>query len=181
MSIQELINRSVPSNFYNRLQKDFLDFPAGSGHYLQQQQTNNLRQISQEEIAQLIKQNNYCSKWELIKVGPQFQTTHIIGNQFLGNCALGNFTGKSLETEIGTNLPTGIYYSTLQNVELNDDCLIHRCPRLDNVIVAAEAVVLPAIVLPSTCRRPGPPAPRHHDRKIAVCRLVVVVLLVQWA
>ena len=66
-----------------------------------------------------------ASDWDLIEVAPDFTPDNIRYARFSGNIRLGSFR-KVFELPGGMNKHSGIYYATLHNVAVGDDCCIEN-------------------------------------------------------
>ena len=83
------------------------------------------RKLTLEEIAVL--QANMCTAadWNDIDVAEDFSTCHIRYVRFSGNVRLGSFN-REFTLAGGIKKHSGIYYATLHNVTVGDDCCIEN-------------------------------------------------------
>ena len=83
------------------------------------------RKLTLEEIAVL--QANMCTAadWNDIDVAEDFSPCHIRYVRFSGNVRLGSFN-REFTLAGGIKKHSGIYYATLHNVTVGDDCCIEN-------------------------------------------------------
>jgi NDP-sugar pyrophosphorylase family protein len=99
-----------------------------------------LRGLKSGEIHTLMKQGNIADNWSHVSVIDDFSPLRIYGNFFLGPCILGSFAEKV--HHLGkADLPSGIFFSTLSNVIVGDEALVHRCALVSRYIIDAQAAV----------------------------------------
>jgi len=83
------------------------------------------RKLTENEIAQLEKQLCTCNDWGKLLVADPFNPKSIFNTHFFGDIKIGR-----QETEIeffgGIKKPSGIFNSTLYNVEIGDNCYINN-------------------------------------------------------
>ena len=108
-----------------------------------------LRKLKSGEIRVLEKQGNIAEDWRRISVVDDFSPKRIHGNFFPGPCILGSFA--EMAHTIGAAISSGIYFSTLSEVIVGDNALIHRCPLVSRYIIDARACM-------TASRLEGPPA-----------------------
>jgi carbonic anhydrase/acetyltransferase-like protein (isoleucine patch superfamily) len=99
-----------------------------------------LRDLGGGEIRTLIKQGNIADNWSHVRVMDNFSPLRIYGNFFLGPCILGSFAER-VHRVGNTDLPSGIFFSTLSNVIVGDEALVHRCALVSRYIIDAQAAV----------------------------------------
>lgn len=85
----------------------------------------NYRKLSENEIHTL--QANMCSAadWNDVEVADDFSPCHVKYVRFSGNVKLGSFN-KEFTLAGGIRKHSGIYYATLHNVVVGDDCCIEN-------------------------------------------------------
>lgn len=83
------------------------------------------RKLTVEEIGQLKSQMCSSSDWELIEVSEDFSPDNIRYARFSGHIRLGAFN-KIFDLPGGMKKHSGIYYATLHNVAVGDDCCIEN-------------------------------------------------------
>lgn len=83
------------------------------------------RKLTSSEISVLKSQMCSASDWDLIEVAPDFTPDNIRYARFSGNIRLGSFR-KVFELPGGMKKHSGIYYATLHNVTVGDDCCIEN-------------------------------------------------------
>lgn len=83
------------------------------------------RKLTVEEIGQLKSQMCSSSDWELIEVSEDFSPDNIRYARFSGHISLGAFN-KIFDLPGGMKKHSGIYYATLHNVAVGDDCCIEN-------------------------------------------------------
>lgn len=85
----------------------------------------NYRKLHKEEIEILERQMCTASDWNLVEVSDGFSTDYVRYARFSGNVRLGAFK-KVFQLAGGMVKHSGIYYATLHNVTVGDDCCIEN-------------------------------------------------------
>ena len=83
------------------------------------------RKLTRDEVATLKTQMCSASDWSTIQVKEDFSPDHIRYVRFSGNIRLGSFK-KEFPLSGGMVKHSGIYYATLHNVSVGDDCCIEN-------------------------------------------------------
>ena len=83
------------------------------------------RRLTSEEIEVLKSQMCYASDWNAIEVAEDFSPENVRYARFSGNIRLGTFR-KEFQLAGGMVKHSGIYYATLHNVMVGDDCCIEN-------------------------------------------------------
>lgn len=83
------------------------------------------RKLNKEEIEILERQMCSASDWNLVEVSDGFSTDYVRYARFSGNVRLGAFR-KVFQLAGGMVKHSGIYYATLHNVTVGDDCCIEN-------------------------------------------------------
>ena len=83
------------------------------------------RRLTSEEIELLKSQMCYASDWNAIEVAEDFSPENVRYARFSGNIRLGTFR-KEFQLAGGMVKHSGIYYATLHNVTVGDDCCIEN-------------------------------------------------------
>ena len=83
------------------------------------------RKLTSSEISVLKSQMCSASDWDLVEVASDFTADNIRYARFSGNIRLGSFR-KVFELPGGMKKHSGIYYATLHNVTVGDDCCIEN-------------------------------------------------------
>lgn len=83
------------------------------------------RKLNKEEIEILERQMCSASDWNLVEVTDGFSTDYVRYARFSGNVRLGSFR-KVFQLAGGMVKHSGIYYATLHNVTVGDDCCIEN-------------------------------------------------------
>ncbi len=83
------------------------------------------RKLKASEISLLKSQMCSATDWDLIEVASDFTADNIRYARFSGNIRLGSFR-KVFELPGGMKKHSGIYYATLHNVTVGDDCCIEN-------------------------------------------------------
>jgi hypothetical protein len=99
-----------------------------------------LRSLSAEEIRGLESLGNCAEDWSRVGVAENFDWTRVRHSEFQGSVILGRFSGHRAVEE-GSDLPCGLFYSTLANCIIGHDVLIRDVKFLANYIVGPEAVM----------------------------------------
>ena len=85
----------------------------------------NFRRLTSEEIEVLKSQMCSASDWDTIEVAEGFSPENVRYARFSGNIRLGTFR-KEFQLAGGMVKHSGIYYATLHNVTVGDDCCIEN-------------------------------------------------------
>ena len=85
----------------------------------------NYRKLYDNEIEILKRQMCSAADWNLIEVADGFSTDYVRYARFSGNVRLGAFR-KEFQMAGGMVKHSGIYYATLHNVTVGDDCCIEN-------------------------------------------------------
>ncbi len=85
----------------------------------------NYRKLTQEEIS--LMKSNFCAAtdWNDIEVAQDFNAKYVRHSRFSGRIRLGKFE-KRFSMPGGMLKHSGIYYATLHNVTVSDDCCIEN-------------------------------------------------------
>lgn len=83
------------------------------------------RKLTDEEIKTLERQMCSSSDWDEVEVAENFSTDYVRYARFSGNVRLGAFR-KEFALAGGMRKHSGIYYATLHNVTVGDDCCIEN-------------------------------------------------------
>jgi hypothetical protein len=87
--------------------------------------TTAYRKLTSSEISFLESRMCSATDWDQIEVDPDFTADNIRYVRFSGNIRLGSFR-KVFELPGGMRKHSGIYYATLHNVTVGDDCCIEN-------------------------------------------------------
>ena len=99
------------------------------------------RKLTESEIRQLESQLCAAEDWNLVDVAENFSPEFIRGARFSGNVRLGEFV-KSFEMPGGISKHSGIYYATLHNVCVGDDCCIENVKNyIANYVIDHETFI----------------------------------------
>lgn len=85
----------------------------------------NYRKLTPDEIDILKSQMCTAAEWEKIEVAGDFKAEYVRHCRFSGNIKLGRFE-KVFSLPGGMKKHSGIYYATLHNVTIGDDCCIEN-------------------------------------------------------
>lgn len=102
------------------------------------------RRLKPEEIRVLKRQGNHCEDWKAVRVAAGFDPRRVWSSRFIGACVLGAFKAKVRPTGGDTELPSGIYGSTVADSEIGDDCLVQDTGLLSRTVVRRGGVVFRA-------------------------------------
>ena len=83
------------------------------------------RKLTSEEISRLQSQMCTASDWDMIEVSDGFSAKYVKYARFSGKIRLGAFR-KVFTMPGGMEKHSGIYYATLHNVTVGDDCCIEN-------------------------------------------------------
>jgi len=81
------------------------------------------RELTDEEIGQLIVQGCYCEDWNLIEVVPNFLPDNVRFTKFSGTNKLGRFD-EEITLFGGVRMKTGIIHAHIHNCVIDDNALI---------------------------------------------------------
>lgn len=84
-----------------------------------------VRQLTQEEVSVLEANGCWAEDWQHVYVSDRFSPDNIVRVNFYGVITLGAFSGK-IALPGGLSVHSGIYDTTLFNVNVGDDVLISR-------------------------------------------------------
>ena len=84
-----------------------------------------MRQLTQQEIAQMESQNCSAHNWSDVEVADTFCADYVRDTRFSGHCTLGAFD-HDFELPGGLQVHSGIYHATLHNVEVGDNCHLYN-------------------------------------------------------
>jgi hypothetical protein len=128
---------------YQFVEASFL--PDGKDEYYlrneQQPQQRTYRNLTDVEVAQLIRQGNSSSNWSNVLVSSVFHTQLVQGCQFHGLVRIGQLEPVLLSfSEL--NLPVGLYGSTIVSVDFGDNVAIHNNDYISHYIIGNECIIL---------------------------------------
>ena len=83
------------------------------------------RKLTAQEVEILKAQTCSASDWDLIEVSEDFSPEYVLHARFSGKIRIGSFK-KEFELPGGIRKHSGIYYATLHNVTVGDDCCIEN-------------------------------------------------------
>ncbi len=86
---------------------------------------DNYRKLTEEEVSALKSQACFASDWNAIEVAEGFEARYVRHCRFSGNVRMGRFN-KKFSLPGGMEKHSGIYYATLHNVTVGDDCCIEH-------------------------------------------------------
>ncbi len=86
---------------------------------------NSYRKLTAEEISVLKQQMCSATDWDMIDVSEDFNARYVRHSRFSGQIRLGRFE-KEFCLPGGMKKHSGIYYATLHNVTVGDDCCIEN-------------------------------------------------------
>ena len=110
-----------------------------------------VRDLASVEIEILQRQGNRTDDWSKVRVAAGFRTEGVWNNDFLGPVVLGIFSADSRSLGNDARLPSGVYHSTLDNVEIGNEAVIYRVGLLNNSVIHERAAV--AMCASVTCTR----------------------------
>ena len=87
--------------------------------------TQHYRLLTKEEIARLEAQHCIASDWTGVEVVDDFRTDYIYHTRFSGKVRLGVFE-KEFTLAGGIKKHSGLYYATLHNVTVGNNCYLYR-------------------------------------------------------
>ena len=83
------------------------------------------RNLTAEEINRLQNQACYAEDWGAIMVADGFDAAYVVSTRFSGKVRIGGFR-KSFNLAGGMEKHSGLYHTTLHNVEIGNDCCIEN-------------------------------------------------------
>ena len=84
-----------------------------------------MRNLTEQEIAQLQQQHCSAEDWSQVIVADGFGPQYIQDTRFSGKCVLGVFN-TDFDLPGGLKVHAGIYHATLHNVEVGDNCHLYN-------------------------------------------------------
>jgi acetyltransferase-like isoleucine patch superfamily enzyme len=84
-----------------------------------------MRNLTENEIAILLKQGCIAEDWTAIHVQDEFSPQYVSNVEFYGKVTMGIFE-KDIEVAPGFSKHSGIHYATLRNVVIGNNCLIEH-------------------------------------------------------
>ncbi|AEJ20749.1 DUF4954 family protein [Gracilinema caldarium] len=128
---------------YGFIDSQFL--PEGSDEYWQRNQqigknAKNWRKLRADEIAILVKNNNFCANWDDFLVSDPFNPHLIRSSQFYGLVRLGAVRENLLQYH-DYKIPAGIRDSTIISCDIGDDCAIQNCPYISHYIIGNQVII----------------------------------------
>jgi len=119
--------------------------PEGADEYWQRNRqirggAKNWRKLRSDEIATLVKNNNFCSNWDHFFVSDPFNPHLIRNSQFYGLIRLGALRENLLQYH-DYKIPVGIRDSTIISCDIGDDCAIQNCPYVSHYIIGDQVII----------------------------------------
>lgn len=119
--------------------------PVGADEYWQRNQqigerAKQWRKLRSDEIAVLVKNNNFCSNWDNFFVSDPFNPHLIRNSQFYGLVRLGAVRDNLLQYH-DYKIPAGIRDSTIISCDIGDDCAIQNCPYISHYIIGDQVII----------------------------------------
>ena len=100
-----------------------------------------LRNLSEEEIITLERNNNFCPKWSDFYVGPDFDVSLVRNCTFYGLIRMGNLQRLFLSYS-DLSLPVGLYSSRIINCDFWDNVVIDQVAYMSNYVVGNEVMLV---------------------------------------
>ena len=127
---------------YNFIPQEYL--PPGKDEYWQRdiQQTKHRvwRELKQEEIEILLKNNNSCSAWDKVLVSDPFEPMLIHNSKFYGLVRIGALRNVILQHH-DFCIPAGIRNSTIISCDIGDDTAIQECHYISHYIIGDACIL----------------------------------------
>ena len=101
----------------------------------------NTRELTADEIKQLIQNGNTADSWENIRVTDPFVPGRVRGNEFQGLVRIGSVHKAVLEHH-DLKLPVGIYNSRIADCDIGDDTAVHNVRYLAHCIIGSRCILL---------------------------------------
>ena len=99
------------------------------------------RDLSADEIAQLMSQGCACTDWSRVRVAEGFDAARVRDAHFYGAVNLGAFSGE-VSFFGGVSKPTGIYHATIHNCTIGNNVYIsHVRNYIANYTIADDTVI----------------------------------------
>jgi NDP-sugar pyrophosphorylase family protein len=99
------------------------------------------RNLSSIEISQLEQQLCICTEWSKVLVAEKFNPKTIFNSHFSGDIKIGEFE-KMIDLFGGVTRPSGIYNSSLHNVEVGSNCYINNIRiHISNYTIADDVII----------------------------------------
>jgi len=100
-----------------------------------------LRNLSEEEIIRLERNNNFCPQWSDFFVGPDFDVSLVRNCTFYGLIRMGNLQRFFLSYS-DLSLPVGLYSSRIINCDFGDNVVIDQVAYMANYVVGNEVMLV---------------------------------------
>jgi hypothetical protein len=127
---------------YNFIPDEYL--PAGKDEYwlrdMQAGTARSWRSLKAEELEILIKNDNYCSRWDKFLVTDPFDPSLIRNSAFYGLVRLGALRNILLKHH-DFCVPAGIRNSTIISCDIGSDTAIQNCAYLSHYIIGDEVIL----------------------------------------
>ncbi len=101
---------------------------------------NEFRELTSQEIQQLVNQLNYSSDWSKVRVSDPFFPEQIQHSKFYGLVRLGPMEQTYLSYR-DLRLPTGIYSSTIVSSDIGACCAIHHVRYMAHFIIGEQVIL----------------------------------------
>src|SRR5205823_3527591 len=97
-----------------------------------------VRPLREAEIRELLAGGNTSDGWHRVRVAEGFRTTRVRQSDFRGDVVLGRFEGTA-KLPGGTELPSGVFRSTVSNCVIGHDALVRNVGLLADYVVGPGA------------------------------------------
>ena len=96
--------------------------------------------LTDEQILQLEKNNNFCPDWSKFFVTKNFLPDSIRNSKFYGLVRIGDI-GEGLLRYHDFSIPEGIYNSCLISCDIGNHCAIHNCSYISHYIIGNKVLL----------------------------------------
>lgn len=126
---------------YGFIEEAFL--PSGKDEYylrFEQNPRTDFRNLTGQEVDQLVRNGNSSDCWDKIRVADPFETSLVKNCSFFGLIRIGKLEPQCLEFH-DLRLPVGLYNSMIISSDIGDNTAIHNVGYLSHYIIGSETML----------------------------------------
>lgn len=126
---------------YGFIEEAFL--PSGKNEYylrFEQNPRTDFRNLTGQEVDQLVRNGNSSDCWDKIMVADPFETSLVRSCSFYGLVRIGKLEPQCLEFH-DLRLPVGLYNSMIISSDIGDNTAIHNVGYLSHYIIGSETML----------------------------------------
>jgi hypothetical protein len=117
--------------------------PTGKDEYylrFEQNPRTDLRNLTGQEVDQLVRNGNSADCWDKVMVADPFETSLVRSCSFYGLVRIGKLEPQCLEFH-DLRLPVGLYNSMIISSDIGDNAAIHNVGYLSHYIIGSETML----------------------------------------